>query len=137
MKAWGKVQIELEKRIARELVERFSDKFTTDFENNKKLVDAFTNISSKKLRNRVAGYITQLQNHKRYSNHRDQTPEMDKYWLNSMIKNVDYLESIYRELEVDDINVSVHVGVERCFSTTFPKELKKVKCIPKMDTCWS
>ena len=60
VKAWGKVRIEL-KRIARELVERFPDKFTTDFENNKKLVDTFTNISSKKLRNRVAGYITQLQ----------------------------------------------------------------------------
>jgi len=41
-------------------VERFPDKFTTDFENNKKLVDALTNISSTKLRNRVAGYTTRL-----------------------------------------------------------------------------
>ena len=65
MKAWGKVRIELEKRIARELVERFPEKFTTDYENNKKLVDTFTNISSKKLRNRIAGYITQLQNKKK------------------------------------------------------------------------
>ena len=65
MKAWGKVRTELEKRIAQELVERFSDKFTTDFENNKKLVESLTNISSKKLRNRVAGYITQLQNQKK------------------------------------------------------------------------
>jgi small subunit ribosomal protein S17e len=62
VKAWGKEQIELKKRIARELVERFPDKFTTDFENNKKLVDAFTNISSEQLRNRVSGNITQLQN---------------------------------------------------------------------------
>ena len=65
MKARGKVRTELEKKIARELVERFPDKFTTDFETNKKLVDTFTNISSKKLRNRVAGYITQLQNQKK------------------------------------------------------------------------
>ena len=65
MKAWGKVRIELEKRIARELVERFPDKFTTDFETNKKLVESLTNISSKKLRNKVAGYITQLQNQKK------------------------------------------------------------------------
>ncbi len=65
MKAWGKVRTELEKRIARELVERFPDKFTTDFETNKKLVESLTNISSKKLRNRVAGYITQLQNQKK------------------------------------------------------------------------
>jgi len=62
VKAWGKVRIELVKRIAQELVERFPDKFTTDFEANKKLVDTFTNISSKKLRNRVAGYITHLVN---------------------------------------------------------------------------
>jgi len=47
-------------KIARELVERFPGKFTTDFENNKKLVDTFTNISSKKLRNRIAGYTTRL-----------------------------------------------------------------------------
>ena len=65
VKAWSKVRIELEKRIARELVERFPDKFTTDFENNKKLVVSLTNVSSKKLRNRIAGYITQLQNQKK------------------------------------------------------------------------
>jgi len=56
------------KKIARELVERFPDKFTTDFENNKKLVDTFTNVSSKKLRNRVAGYITHLQKQKKQNN---------------------------------------------------------------------
>jgi len=57
---------------------------------------------------------------------RDQTPELDRYWLNSMIRDVDFFSQIYRELEVDDVNVSVHVGVERCFSTTFPKEMKRV-----------
>jgi len=65
VKAWGKVRTELVKKLARELVERFPEKFTTGFENNKKLVDTFTNISSKKLRNRVAGYITQLQKQKK------------------------------------------------------------------------
>ncbi|NIU38637.1 30S ribosomal protein S17e, partial [Candidatus Bathyarchaeota archaeon] len=34
-------------------------------ESNKKLVESLTNISSKKLRNKVAGYITQLQNQKK------------------------------------------------------------------------
>jgi len=56
----GKVRTENVKRIARELVERFPDKFTTDFENNKKLVKALTNIPSTKMRNRVAGYTTRL-----------------------------------------------------------------------------
>jgi small subunit ribosomal protein S17e len=48
------------KRISRELVERFPDRFTKDFESNKELVEALTNIKSKKLRNRVAGYMTHL-----------------------------------------------------------------------------
>ena len=61
----GKVRPDHVKRLAQELVERFPDKFTTDFESNKKLVDAFTNISSTKLRNRVAGYITRIQNQKK------------------------------------------------------------------------
>jgi small subunit ribosomal protein S17e len=56
----GKVRPEHVKRLARKLVERFPDKFTTDFEHNKKMVDAFTTISSIKLRNRVAGYAIRL-----------------------------------------------------------------------------
>ena len=56
----GKVRTEYIKRIARELVERFPDKFTSDFENNKKIVGALTSISSTKLRNRIAGYTTRL-----------------------------------------------------------------------------
>jgi len=46
--------------MARELVKRFPDKFTTDFENNKKIVNTLTSISSTKLRNRIAGYTTRL-----------------------------------------------------------------------------
>ena len=56
----GKVRPEHVKRIAKELVQRFPDKVTTNFENNKKLVDEFTNLSSTKLRNRIAGYVTRL-----------------------------------------------------------------------------
>jgi small subunit ribosomal protein S17e len=56
----GKVRPDHVKKISRELVEKFPDKFTTNFENNKKSVEAFTNISSTKLRNRVAGYIARL-----------------------------------------------------------------------------
>ena len=56
----GKVRPERVKKIARELVRRYPDKFTTNFEDNKKLVKSFTNISSAKLRNRIAGYVTRL-----------------------------------------------------------------------------
>jgi small subunit ribosomal protein S17e len=56
----GKVRTEQVKRIARELLERYPNKFTTDFENNKQFVTELTNITSTKLRNRVAGYTARL-----------------------------------------------------------------------------
>ena len=56
----GKVRTEQVKRIARELLDKYPNKFTADFENNKQFVTELTNISSKKLRNRVAGYTARL-----------------------------------------------------------------------------
>jgi small subunit ribosomal protein S17e len=56
----GKVRPDHVKRLARELVERFPSKFTTEFENNKRMVDTLTNVSSTKIRNRVAGYAIRL-----------------------------------------------------------------------------
>jgi len=54
------VRPERVKKIARELVKRYPDKFTTDFETNKKLLESLAKISSLKLRNRIAGYVTRL-----------------------------------------------------------------------------
>jgi small subunit ribosomal protein S17e len=56
----GKVRTEQVKRLARELLDKYPNKVTTDFANNKQIVTNFTNISSTKLRNRVAGYTTRL-----------------------------------------------------------------------------
>lgn len=56
----GKVRTEQVKRIARELLDKYPSKFTADFEANKQLVNEYTNISSIKLRNRVAGYTARL-----------------------------------------------------------------------------
>jgi small subunit ribosomal protein S17e len=56
----GKVRPERVKRIARELMDRFPDKFTADFKANKESVKALIKTSSPKLRNRIAGYITRL-----------------------------------------------------------------------------
>jgi len=54
------VRPEQVKRIARELIQLYADKFTTNFDENKKAIQSLTNISSAKLRNRVAGYVTRL-----------------------------------------------------------------------------
>lgn len=56
----GKVRSEKVKKIARELVRRFPGKFTTDFESNKHVLRSIIQISSTKLRNCIAGYITRL-----------------------------------------------------------------------------
>jgi len=46
------------KNIGTELMEKYPDVFGTDFEENKKKVAEHTDIGSKAIRNRVAGYIT-------------------------------------------------------------------------------
>lgn len=56
----GKVRTEQVKRIARELLDKYPSKFSADFEANKQLVNQYTNISTTKLRNRVAGYTARL-----------------------------------------------------------------------------
>ena len=46
------------KKIGNELLERYPDAFTDDYELNKDSVDKLTNVDSKGVRNRIAGYIT-------------------------------------------------------------------------------
>ena len=56
----GKVRTETVKRAARELIEKFPDKFTNEYESNKTAVNEVVIAPSKKLRNRIAGYVTRL-----------------------------------------------------------------------------
>lgn len=45
------------KELGAEIRERYPDAVSTDFSHNKELVAELTNIESKPVRNRVAGYI--------------------------------------------------------------------------------
>ncbi|MBS7604993.1 MAG: 30S ribosomal protein S17e [Candidatus Bathyarchaeia archaeon] len=56
----GNVRPEKIKRIARELLRRYPNKFTTNFEENKKILSSIALVPSSRLRNSVAGYITRL-----------------------------------------------------------------------------
>ncbi len=56
----GKVRTKMIKRTARELLEKYPDLFTRDFEHNKKVVSKLINTRSKRVRNQIAGYITHL-----------------------------------------------------------------------------
>jgi small subunit ribosomal protein S17e len=46
------------KRIAIELVKRFPDLFTEDYQHNKKLVGQLTDVQTDSMRNKIAGYVT-------------------------------------------------------------------------------
>jgi small subunit ribosomal protein S17e len=54
----GKVKTEQVKRLGKELMKRFPEKFTTSFDENKLAVSALTKGSTTRIRNKVAGYIT-------------------------------------------------------------------------------
>lgn len=56
----GNVRPEKVKKVARELLVKYSDKFTADFEQNKKILETILYTQSKSLRNTIAGYITRL-----------------------------------------------------------------------------
>ena len=58
----GRVKPAYIKRIAIELLKKYPNLFTGNFDANKKLVSMLTNIQSKRVRNRVAGYITRKVN---------------------------------------------------------------------------
>jgi small subunit ribosomal protein S17e len=54
----GKVKTEHIKRLAKELLERFPEKFSSNFDANKHTVAELTQGTTTKVRNQVAGYIT-------------------------------------------------------------------------------
>ena len=46
------------KRVAIELLKRFPNEFTADYEHNKKKVAELTDVRSPAMRNKIAGYVT-------------------------------------------------------------------------------
>lgn len=56
----GSIRPRYIKSAARSLLAQYPDTFTDDFETNKRLVEQLTESNSKKIRNRIAGYIVGL-----------------------------------------------------------------------------
>jgi small subunit ribosomal protein S17e len=50
------------KRMSNELLERYPDKFTIDFNENKEAIKSHATVRSKELRNKIAGFITSIVN---------------------------------------------------------------------------
>ncbi|MFP3044042.1 MAG: 30S ribosomal protein S17e [Thermocladium sp.] len=56
----GKIRPRYIKRAAEELISRYGDKASKDFEANKELVNAVARVPSKRIRNKIAGYVTHI-----------------------------------------------------------------------------
>jgi len=56
----GRIKTTFIKRKTKELLSKHGEKFSTDFTKNKQLTNQLTDVSSKKMRNTIAGYLTRL-----------------------------------------------------------------------------
>jgi small subunit ribosomal protein S17e len=56
----GKVRIAAVKKVSRELVSRYPDKFSKNYEENKVALSTLVDARTKRLRNRIVGYVTRL-----------------------------------------------------------------------------
>jgi len=61
----GRIKTTLIKRNVKELVVRYPDRLSEDFNDNKKMVTDTTEVNSKKLRNVMAGYLTRIKRQKK------------------------------------------------------------------------
>jgi small subunit ribosomal protein S17e len=62
----GRIKTGILKSTTLELMEKHADKFDTDFEKNKSVVNELADVPSKKLRNIIAGYAARLKKSGRY-----------------------------------------------------------------------
>ena len=53
------------KRVAIELVDKYPDRFTEDYEHNKHSVDELTDVQTHDMRNKIAGYATRYRKKKK------------------------------------------------------------------------
>merc|ERR1719197_1174044 len=56
----GRVRTRTTKRSAKIIVEKYYQRLTLDFQTNKKICDEVASIQSKRLRNKIAGFLTHL-----------------------------------------------------------------------------
>lgn len=56
---------------------------------------------------------------------KDRSKDTDKYWLSTMIKDVETLEGLWDGLNVDDVTAGVNIGIERYISAKLPERIKE------------
>jgi len=56
----GRIRTKTTKRASRLIIERFYGQLSFDFQDNKRVCDEVATIPSKRMRNKIAGYVTHL-----------------------------------------------------------------------------
>eukprot|EP01103_Thecamoeba_quadrilineata_P001580 TRINITY_DN11423_c0_g1_i1.p1 TRINITY_DN11423_c0_g1~~TRINITY_DN11423_c0_g1_i1.p1 ORF type:complete len:143 (+),score=34.53 TRINITY_DN11423_c0_g1_i1:21-449(+) len=56
----GRVRTKTIKKASRHIIEKHYPRLTTDFQTNKKMCDEIADIPTKRLRNKIAGFVTHL-----------------------------------------------------------------------------
>lgn len=52
--------------------------------------------------------------------------ETDSYWVHSAIKRPGVMKDVYDDMQVDNVDISLQVGVQRCFSNAIPQDVLEV-----------
>lgn len=63
MKDMGRIRPTYIKRVSIELINKYPQAFSKDFNNNKEMVGNLTDVKTIPMRNRIAGYITRYLSH--------------------------------------------------------------------------
>lgn len=69
----------------------------------------------------VVGELVRIQP----ARNKDSTPELDRFWLDSMLRNPEVLELMWQALDIDEVNVGVRVGIEHLFTTSLPSYMRE------------
>ncbi len=56
----GNIRTSQIKRLSKQIVRDFHDQLNTDFQNNKHVVEEVCTAMSKRMRNQIAGYVTNI-----------------------------------------------------------------------------
>ncbi|RKD85209.1 hypothetical protein [Halopiger aswanensis] len=54
------------------------------------------------------------------------TEETDSYWVHSAIKRPDVMKDVYDDMQVENVDISLQVGVQRCFSNGIPDDVLEI-----------
>ena len=75
----GRIKTKNIKRVSHQLMELYGDKFSKNYEENTKILSNYLKVSSKKLRNIIAGYLSRLK--RQEGSIRPRSTQGDEYGL--------------------------------------------------------